>query len=512
MKTASLRFRINLCYVSLLAMALIAFGASVYLGLQKYLESSLKHSLVESSTNIATRFTPGYKQKGSAWLADEVSESYAPEISGLFIRITAILSDGRQEIAYQSGNTQDPHIDTARISHLNRLPDSPDVRVEKPDGRSSLMIYALPFTTADGSHFLIETGASLRPIEQVLRGLLITLIVLTPITLLAAAAIGYLLMSKSLQPVAELTRHAEKIGIDDSGERLPIIASGDELERLSLSLNRMIGRLEDAMAHIRRFSADVSHELRTPLTILRGEFEQLVQKPDLDEGLTDLIGSALEEIDRMSKIVDSLLAISRLDSGGAGIDCTKVDLGEMVTLTTDQMRLLADEKQISIRCLSSGPVEVAGDPAHLKQVVVNLLDNAIKYTPAGGQVSTYAFAEGNFGILEVIDNGTGIPEEAQPHVFERFYRADKARTRGSGGAGLGLSIVQAICSAHAGQVSLTSQEGSGTTMRVALPLFSLTQARELDAAKASPTTINRRTTKYSEDAADAEMHDTIPRG
>jgi heavy metal sensor kinase len=498
MKAASLRFRITLSYVSLLAAALVVFGASVYLGLASYLRTSLKHSLVEASTNIAQRFVSEFNQKGKGWVAGEVSEAYAPEISGRFIRITRLLPSGGSVVIYQSGNTTDPYIDTANILRPDLLDNAPSVRTERTSRSSSWMIYTLPYTTPDQSHFLIEVGTMQRPTERVLRGLFLALVILTPLTLLAAATCGYFLMSQPLRPIAELTRHAENIGIHGTGERLPIIASGDELERLSLSLNRMIGRLEDALAHIRRFSADVSHELHTPLTILRGELEPIVQQLGPDSALNDTIGSALEEIDRMSRIVDSLLAISRLDSGGAGIESTQVDLSELVASTTDQMRLLADERQITITCSSSGPVQVMGDPVRLKQIVVNLLDNAIKYTQTGGQIKTFASVDSGFGILEVTDNGMGIPEESQPHVFERFYRADKARSRGSGGAGLGLSIVKAICSAHAGTVSLTSREGTGTTLRVALPLNSRLPPKGTEAIRSRPTLAERRTPTHDE--------------
>ena len=509
MKAASLRFRITLCYVSLLAAALVVFGASVYAGLQSYLKNSLKYSLVETSTNIATRFVSEFSQKGQGWVAGEVNEAYAPEISGRFIRITHVLPSGSGAVVYQSGNTTDPYIDTTRVSRPNLLDNTPSVRTERIGPGSYLMVYALPYTTPDQQRFLIESGASQQPIERVLRGLFLALVALTPLTLLAAAICGYFLMRQPLRPIAELTRHAEHIGFQGTGERLPIIASGDELERLSLSLNRMIGRLEDALSHIHRFSADVSHELHTPLTILRGELEPIIQRPALDSALSDAVGSALEEIDRMSRIVDSLLVISRLDSGGAGIEFTQVDLSGLVASTTEQMRLLADERQINITCSSSGPVQVMGDAVRLKQVIVNLLDNAIKYTQPGGQVKTFAFVEGGCGILEVADNGIGIPEESQLHVFERFYRADKARSRGSGGAGLGLSIVKAICSAHSGSVSLTSRDGAGTTLRVALPLNSPIHAKGMDGARNSSPLAERRITNYNGDPPIKEEHSVI---
>ncbi len=174
----------------------------------------------------------------------------------------------------------------------------------------------------------------------------------------------------------------------------------------------------------------------------------------------------------MSHIVESLLAISRLDAGEVKMDKTLLDLGELATSTADQMRLLAEEKSIQLRSDAAPDVHVVGDRSRLQQVVVNLIDNAIKYTQPHGEVAVHVRSMGNTAVLEVSDNGIGIPSHAIPHVFERFYRADKARSRASGGAGLGLSIVKAICTAHGAEISVASQEGHGTRLTVELPLES----------------------------------------
>ena len=235
------------------------------------------------------------------------------------------------------------------------------------------------------------------------------------------------------------------VGRKELGERLPVIPTGDELERLSLALNRMIERLETALAHNHRFSADASHELRTPLTIIRGELESLIQMPFLPAVVMEGIGSALEESNRMAKIVHSLMTISRLDCGGEQIEHAPVDLVEVVAITLDHMGLLAEEKHISLSFRPGPAIYVTGDSMRLKQIVVNLVDNAIKYTPDGGDVSVFVTAEEKKAVLKVTDTGIGIPAASLPLVFDRFYRADQARSRESGGTGLGLSIVKAIC-------------------------------------------------------------------
>jgi signal transduction histidine kinase len=201
------------------------------------------------------------------------------------------------------------------------------------------------------------------------------------------------------------------------------------------------------------------------------ELESIAQHHRGDAAIGDQIGSALEETHRMSRIVESLLAISRLDAGEVKMEKVRIDLGELVASTANEMALLADEKSIRLRTRGIAGVHVEGDRTRLQQVIVNLIDNAIKYTQEGGKVEISVGKEGNTAVLEVSDNGPGIPTDCLPHVFERFYRADKVRSRASGGAGLGLSIVKAICAAHSAEVTVSSQEGRGSCFRVELPLL-----------------------------------------
>jgi signal transduction histidine kinase len=214
------------------------------------------------------------------------------------------------------------------------------------------------------------------------------------------------------------------------------------------------------------------------LTILQLELEGIAQSHRLNPALTDQIGSALEETHRMSHIVESLLAISRLDAGEAKMEMNRLELGQLAASTADQMRLLAEEKSIRLTSTVASEVYVEGDRSHLQQVVVNLVANAIKYTHEGGEVEVRVGRKANTAILEVSDNGVGIPDYALPHVFERFYRADKARSRDSGGAGLGLAIVKAICTAHGAEMSVSSKEGKGSVFSIELPLLAVPENDE----------------------------------
>lgn len=468
MNTRSLRFRITAWYAGLLAGTLVVFGASVYLGLERYLDWTLQRTLVSECRTIATELLSQLPAKDTAWLATEINEAYAPEVNGRFIRV---VYEGRG-IVYLSGVPKDGMFDPSRIPFPGeKEKDGP--RKLQFDAGNRLLIHSMTLTTPNGNRFLVESGAPYNQIEVVLHGLLLTLAIYMPFVVSLAVAGGYWLMRRSLQPVDEITRRAEGITSTNLSERLPVIRTGDELERLSTALNRMIERLDGAFQHINRFSADASHELRTPLTILQLELESIAQNYRWDASLGDQIGSALEETQRMSRIVESLLAISRLDAGEVKMDKARLDLGELVASTADEMKLLAEEKSIGLRTHGATGIHVEGDRTRLQQVIVNLIDNAIKYTQGGGMVEIRVGREGNTAVLEVSDNGPGIPAHALPHVFERFYRADKARSRASGGAGLGLSIVKSICAAHSGEVKVSSQEGRGACFRAELPLLAV---------------------------------------
>ena len=243
MRAGSLRTRVTAWYVGILALALVSFGLAVYFGLENYLESSLQRSLAQQAEAIATNFVAQVDSKGLPWLVSEVTEDYAPESSGRFIRITR--QDGK--VLYESGDTREPHINASRISHPQLMISSGTFRRESFDGVEQILLYSYPCASSSGRSYVVEIGASRNPIARVLHSLLLLLLILTPLILVAAAVGGYILMTRPLLPVVALTEQAERIGSDNFSERLPVISTGDELERLSLSLNRMLARLEDAI-------------------------------------------------------------------------------------------------------------------------------------------------------------------------------------------------------------------------------------------------------------------------
>ena len=367
-----------------------------------------------------------------------------------------------------SGAPKDQSFDPTNLPALKSSPRKELSRKVRLPENKTLLMAVVNYRTPDGTRYIIEVGAPLDPVETMLDRLFLQLALGLPIAVLVAIGGGYLLVGRALAPVDQMAGKASQITQHNLGERLPVARTADELERLSLSLNHMIGRLEDAFLNEKRFIADASHELRTPLTTMRAELESLVSDGRLTPDSRESLGSILEEVERLTGIVEGLSAISRLDAGEAKTEWVQFDLSELAATTADQMSLLAEDKGITVRYDARQPVMVAGDRARLKQVVVNLLDNAIKYTPEKGAIHLRVSAANGHALLEVSDNGIGIPADALPHVFDRFFRVDKARTRDPGGAGLGLSIVKSICAAHGATVEAFSNR-DGSLFRVTLP-------------------------------------------
>jgi heavy metal sensor kinase len=461
MNARSLSFRLVMWYALVLTGSLALLAALTLLFLRHYLEAGQLETQARRARQIAGTLVG---RAGEDSLRREIEELYAPEANERFIRITA--PDGY--LAYVSGKPYSGRFDPASVPRP-RMGDGGFARKEAlPSG--SLLVAAVPSSSPQG-RYMVEVGVSTASTDATLDQVLLMLAIGLPVTLAVAVGGGFVLVRRALRPVDRIARKAEAITQANLSERLPVVRTGDELEQLSLSLNHLISRLEEAVQASRRFVADASHELRTPLAVMRGELEDLAQDLTLQPPTRERLGSVLEEVDRLAEIVEGLLALSRLDAGEGKSAWVAFDLAELATTTAEQMGLLAEDKRIQVICDSTPGVIVEGDRARLKQVIVNLLDNAIKYTPQGGQVGLRVAREGGSAVLDVVDNGIGIPPEALPQVFQRFFRADESRSREQGGAGLGLSIVKSICLAHGADVEVASEPGRGSRFRIRQPLL-----------------------------------------
>jgi heavy metal sensor kinase len=465
MNTRSIRFRLRVWYAGLLAGLLVLFGVFIYFTLDHFLESNLRESLAKENQVISESLIHNVDQPDRNYVAYEIEEHYAPKITGRFLRITQ--ADGT--VFYRSEKPENGAFEPSLVNPA-RLEALEPFREEHLAKGTELLIQSMVASDKRGNKYLVEDGVPYEQVERVLHGLLLSLGIAFPLIVAGAIGGGYALMRNALQPMDEIATTAERITSRNLNERLPAVPTGDEVERLSVSLNRMMERLEDAFHHISRFSADAAHEIRTPLAIIRGELENALQGSGLTEELRETLGSALEEAERLSRIVEQLLEMSRLEAGETLRERTRFDFAEMTRTTVDQMRLLAEEKNLQLRFESTRPVEIEADPLRLKQIVVNLVDNAIKYTPSGGSVLVSTFPQDGRVVLEVADTGIGIPTAAASQIFDRFFRVDKARSRQLGGTGLGLAIVKSICAAYNGNVTVKSGEGAGAIFRVELPL------------------------------------------
>lgn len=466
MKMRSIRFRLVVWYAGWLVVVFSLLGALMYGGLQTYLQTSLSEAQFRRARQIADTLVANLDQTGEPHVVNEINAWFTPETSDRFIRLTR--PDG--SLLYLSRNPAEwgfnPQL--VPVAHGTR-PKGTWRREVIADG-PELLIAAVPGHSRSGREILVEVGASMGPVRDVLHRFSVLLGASLAVLVTVAIGGGYFLVRRALAPVDAMSSRAERITMQNLKERLPSIPTGDELERLSISLNHMITRLEEAFEYNQRFIADASHELRTPLTIMRGEMESIVDRTAGTPELQARAATVLEEVVRLARIVEGLFAAARLDAGEGRHERAVFDLAELTTSTTEQMCLLAEDKGIAITCTAPVPVLVEGDRARLKQVVVNLLDNAIKYTPEGGRVALNVQEIDGRACLEVADNGIGIPSDAQAHIFERFFRVDQARSRDKGGAGLGLSIVKAICTAHGGHVEVHSLPGGGSRFRVQLPM------------------------------------------
>jgi two-component system heavy metal sensor histidine kinase CusS len=335
----------------------------------------------------------------------------------------------------------------------------------------------------EGGPYSVVLLAPLEEVDQELRLLLSVLLLAVPIALLALTGWSYLMARAALAPMERLRRSTEEITAARLDRRLPIANAKDELGRLSRTINAMIARLERSFLEIRRFTADASHELRTPLAIIRTEAEVALDKHLSPAEHRDLLGGILEECERLTRLIEQLLALAREDAGAGAVAFQPIELSALIQQVVEDMRPLAEAQGLTILVEVDGPLPISGEESRLQQVFYNLLDNAIKYTPAAGTITVRVERTDRGVVVTVHDTGIGIPPEHLPHVFDRFYRVDKARSRAEGGTGLGLSIAQCIIAAHGGRIELASTPGHGTTCTVALPLGAKLEKR-LDSKEA----------------------------
>ncbi len=320
-----------------------------------------------------------------------------------------------------------------------------------------------------GQPVVVQVARSELTITQSMKQLLFVLLLGLPFGVAAAGLGGYSLARRALAPVDRMSERARLITAERLKERLPVDNPDDELGRLATVFNETLTRLESSFEQMRRFTADASHELRTPLTVIRSVGEVGLRGRRDEVAYREIIGSMLEEVDRLARLVDRLLMLSRADTGQSKLSTDIVDLSELADEVAAQLGVLAEEKQQSITLERTGAPRWTGDRLVLRQALLNLVDNAIKYSPVGGRITIRVAESPAAAVVEVSDTGPGIPEDLQSRIFDRFYRLDKSRSRDNGGTGLGLSIAKWAVEVNGGQLTLEKTNGVGSTFRITLP-------------------------------------------
>ena len=319
-----------------------------------------------------------------------------------------------------------------------------------------------------GTRQVIVVAESLSGVDEAVRKVLVLLLIVGPIVLVAASLAAWLLVRNALLPVDRMRRMADEIGIDQLHERLSAPNAGDQIGRLAATLNAMLDRLEAGVAARRQLVADASHELRTPLAAMRAELDVTLRDPSRTPAERAALESVREDVDRMTRTVGNLLTLALADEGGLELLRTPVDLARLAENAVDPLRALAALGQVTLE-FHGEPSWTTGDPQRLTQALTNLVENAIKFTPAGGRVTVSTWERGHEVGVTVADTGVGIDPETQSQIFDRFYRTDGSRSRASGGSGLGLAICKEIAVAHGGRIWVESRTGHGSTFSIGLP-------------------------------------------
>ncbi|MGA3348161.1 MAG: ATP-binding protein [Candidatus Sulfotelmatobacter sp.] len=464
MRKLSIGSRLTVWYLAIFAAAQLLFGLAMWVVLRQELYAVADGAL-KAQVEDLTNFIKSQKKKNMTLpkLREEASESYDLEHSGDFLQI------------YDQDSNW---IFRAPALEKNQFAP-PSLAATKHRTFQNLQLANQPFRfitqkiEVNGRFYTVQTGV---PADQIVATLSLFrryLLMLAPVLLLAAAGGGYWLSHKALAPVDAITRTARNIGGNNLSDRLEKLTTGDELQRLSDTLNEMLARLESAFLRVTQFTADASHELRTPISLIRTEAEIALRKSRGDAEYREALRHILLEAERTSTLVEELLSLARADSGRESLHLTLIDLRPVIAEIANEWCSLIEARNLKFsQQFADRELPVLADRSAVQRLLAILLDNAVKYTPPPGAIEMELDTQEDMAVITVRDSGIGIAESEQSKIFERFYRVDKARSRELGGAGIGLAIAEWIVQQHRGSITVQSRLGKGASFSVAFPLQS----------------------------------------
>jgi heavy metal sensor kinase len=466
----SVRIRLTVWYASVLAISLITFAFLVYYAAARIFYDRQDESLRSTAETVASAYIQEFEEEGSIAKANEVvlAQMIFPN------RYVAVVdSEGR--IVAQSSNLTGHSLtlsaatlNTARVRSVDF-----DVSQTIENERPGVRVAVVPLSNDTGNSLgYAVVGESLKVIEEGLRRLRLDFFAGVPLILGLASVGGYILARKSLAPIALMNSQTRRITAESLSSRLDVPDTRDEIGGLAATINSLLARLDAAFKEQQRFIADASHELRTPLAVLRGEAEVSLQKDRSLEDYKNSLSLIKDEAERLTRIVENLFILAGQPVDKQSMTKVPVNLNEIVLECLRAAQVLAIQKGLRMELAGVLPdVEFAGDDELLKRMLLNLLDNAVKYTDAGGEIKVQLGSQNGTVRIVVKDSGIGIPLPDQPRIFDRFYRVDKTRSRALGGAGLGLSIAKWIVEAHEGELTVESTPSSGSAFIVELPIL-----------------------------------------
>jgi heavy metal sensor kinase len=469
-KKLSIGSRLTLWYLAIFAAAQLLFGVAMWMALRQELYA-VADSALKAQIEDLTNFLKSQKKKNMTVtkLREEASEAYDLEHSGDFLQVYD-----------EEGNW----IFRAPLLEKN-LPTPVVTAGGKGRSFENLHLANRPFRflteriRVNSRSYLVQTGV---PADQIVATLSLFrryLLMLAPVLLLAAASGGFWLSRKALSPVDALTRTARNIGGNNLGERLEKLRTGDELQRLSDTLNEMLARIESAFLRVTQFTADASHELRTPISLIRTEAEIALRRSRGDAEYREALRHILLEAERTTTLVEELLSLARADAGRESLHLRLVDLRALIAEIANEWCPLVERRNLQFaRVFADCDLPVLADRRALERLLAILLDNAIKYTPPPGIIELELRTRDDKAVITVRDSGIGIAESEHSKIFERFYRVDRARSRELGGAGIGLAIAEWIVQQHRGSITVQSCLGKGSSFSAAFPLQSTSAAMD----------------------------------
>ena len=483
MTRLSIGWRLTLWYLAIFALGQFAFGAGIWLVLRHHLVGLVDKNLQDQAADVRSFLVAQKKNADVPKFREEVTESYAGEHAGEYLAIYT--SDG--EPVYVSDFLRKNSF-ASPVWTGSGPPPRGVFETRVVGGRHIRFLQSS--TNTHGLTFLIATGAPMREVRETLSALQNFLLWLAPLVLIISAIGGHWLSHRALAPVDALTRTARNITGHNLSNRLEKLHTGDELQRLSDTLNEMLDRIEKVFLRITQFTADASHELRTPISLMRTEAELALRRARDSHAYREALQHILNETEKTSVLIEDLLALARADSGSESLKPQPVELGELLRDCVQGWQPLAARAghELAFRSADADHVWVVADESALRRVLAILLDNAVKYTPPPGHIDVTLEVildvnqdvnrDGNQDLRErravvsVSDSGIGISAEEQSKIFERFYRVDKARGRASGGAGLGLAIARWIVQRHGGSITVESAPDKGSRFSLQMPTVS----------------------------------------